>query len=150
VSALRDLIGALEDHAASLGQFDQINRHEPKSAPGRGLTAAIWVDRLRPVRTSGLNSVSVALDVMVRVYLPMLTEPQDEIDPLMLDAVDALCATYGGDFQLGGRVRSVDLFGAGGVQLQAQAGYMQQDGRLYRVMTITVPCVVNDLWTEAP
>jgi hypothetical protein len=66
----------------------------------------------------------------------------------MLAAVDDLCGAYCGDFTLGGLVRNVDIFGANGQSLDVRAGYLAQDGALQRVMTIWLPCIVNDLWEE--
>lgn len=142
------LADALLSHALTLGQFEQVNGHEPKSAPGNGLTAALWLDRIEPVRTSGLDSTSARVALMLRVYQPMLSEPQDAIDPAVYAALDELIAAYSGDFTLGGLVRAVDLLGSAGVPLSAQAGYITQDSRLYRVVTLTVPLIVNDAWEQ--
>ena len=43
----------------------------------------------------------------------------------------------------------VDLLGMAGSPLGAQAGYINQDGALYRVMTITLPLLITDAWTQA-
>lgn len=154
MSRLRDVVDATVSHAAATGLFDKVNGHEPKSAPTagpRGLTCAVWADQLRPSLRSGLDSTTVVLELNVRLFMRMLTEPQDAIDPAMLEAVDTLCGEYVGDFTLGGLVKSVDVRGAdGGTMLSARAGYVQQDGAVFRVMTIIVPCVVNDFWPEAP
>lgn len=145
------LTDAVTSHASASGHFETVNGHEPKNAPTTGgLTAAVWADRVTPLRSSGLDSVSVLLAFNVRIYGSAQSEPADAIDPNMLAAVDALCAAYAGDFTLGGLVRSVDLLGSNGSPLSVQAGYLTQDGVLYRVMTISVPVIVNDLWTEAP
>ncbi|MBD9723446.1 hypothetical protein PV755_45415 [Streptomyces caniscabiei] len=143
------LTDAVQSHAGASGYFETVNGHEPKNAPAAGgLTAAVWADRVTALRSSSLNSVSVLLVFNVRIYGSAQSEPADAIDPNMLAAVDALCAAYSGDFTLGGLVRSVDLLGSNGTPLSVQAGYLSQDGSLYRVMTITVPCIVNDLWEE--
>lgn len=145
------LTDAVTSHASASGHFETVNGHEPKNAPTTGgLTAAVWADRVTPLRSSGLDSVSVLLVFNVRIYGSAQSEPADAIDPNMLAAVDVLCAAYAGDFTLGGLVRSVDLLGSNGSPLSVQAGYLTQDGVLYRVMTISVPVIVNDLWTEAP
>jgi carbon-monoxide dehydrogenase large subunit len=34
--------------------------------------------------------------------------------------------------------------------LSAVAGYINQDGKVLRVMTLTLPLVVNDVWSQAP
>jgi hypothetical protein len=83
-----------------------------------------------------------------RIYTSMLTEPQDAIDPIVLSAVDLLIGEYSGDFDLGGTVRNVDLLGQFGSPLSARAGYLNQDQKLFRVMTLTIPLAINDLWAE--
>lgn len=144
------LLGAAVDHALRLGLFEKVNQHEPKAAPGKGLSAAVWVQRLQPVRSSGLASTSVRVELRERLYTSMIQDPQDGIDPNLLDATDALMAAYSADFTLGSLVRSVDLLGAHGDPLSAQAGYLNQDGQLLRVMDITLPLLVNDLWEQVP
>jgi hypothetical protein len=34
------------------------------------------------------------------------------------------------------------------MQLNAQAGYLQQDNKVFRVIVVTLPIVINDLWGE--
>lgn len=153
---VQGIIDAAVSHALSLGVFDRVNAHEPKHAPGLGMTAAVWVDRVEPVaRASGLAATSAKLQLMVRVYTSANTEPADAIDPDVIKAVDLLMAAYTGDFTLGGLVMEVDLLGIHGTPLTAQAGYLRfgrsdvADGVL-RVVTITVPCIVADAWTQSP
>lgn len=150
-----DILGftdAAMSHAMATGRFELVNGHEPKNAPSTGgLTAAVWTDRITPVgRASGLDSVTAVVVLSVRLYASALSEPADAIDPDMVAAADDLCRAYTGDFTLGGLVKNVDIFGMYGTSLDVRAGYLTQDGQLYRVLTISVPCVVNDLWTEAP
>ena len=141
---------AAVSHAMTLGRFEAVNGHEPKNAPSTGgLTAAVWTDRVTPVgRASGLDVVSAVLVLNVRIYASAVSEPADAIDPDMIAAVDELCAAYCGDFTLGGLVKDVDIFGMYGQALDVRAGYLQQDGVPFRVMTIALPVVVNDLWEE--
>lgn len=148
-------LGAILDpvisHALTLGVFDAVNAHEPESAPGCGLTAAVWVDRVAPIPAgSGLAATSALIVLNVRGYTSMLAEPADAIDPRLVDAMSALIGAYSGDFQLDGQVRCVDLLGMSGTALLAQAGYLQQDARVYRVMTITLPLIVDNVWEQVP
>ena len=53
-----------------------------------------------------------------------------------------------GDLDLGEEVRCVDLLGQTGRALSAQAGYLEQDSKLFRVVVITLPLIVNDLWDQ--
>jgi hypothetical protein len=134
------------------GLFESVNGHEPKSAPAaRGLTAATWWVGTQPVpAASGLGSTTARVELQVRLYTSMLTEPQDAIDPGMMSAVDVLMGLYSGDFDLGGLVRNVDLLAAAGAPLSARSGHIRQDDRVFRVADITLPLIVNDAWTQAP
>jgi hypothetical protein len=147
---IMSILDAVVTHAMASGHFERVNQHEPENAPGRGLTCAVWADRVTPVRSSGLKSLSTLLVFNVRLFTSMQSDPADAIDPHMLSAVDALGTAYSGDFTLGGLVRQVDLLGAHGTPFDVRAGYLSQDGTLYRVMTISLPVIVNDLWEENP
>lgn len=146
---IQQLLDACVSHAQSLGVFERVNGHEPKNPPGYGLSAAYWVQRITPVAAaSGLASTSVRLELGARLYSPADTTDPDLIDPNLVDAADLLMAAYSGDFTLGGLVEEVDLLGAYGDPMDAEAGYLEQGGATYRVMTITVPLIVDDLWTQ--
>lgn len=142
------ILDAVVSHAMASGHFEQVNEHEPINAPSLGLTAAVWADDIRPVPASGLDSTTVRLAFNLRLYTSTQSEPADAIDPRLITAVDDLCAAYVGDFTLGGLVKHVDIFGAHGIPLLVRAGYVQQSGAVYRVMTITLPVIVNDLWEQ--
>jgi hypothetical protein len=142
---------AVVSHAMSLGIFEVVNQHEPKNKPGRGLTCAVWIQSIVPLpAASGLNRSSGRLLFNVRIYTNMLQEPQDAIDPEMIRAVDLLFQAYHEDFSLDGLVRNVDLLGQFGIPLTAQAGYLEQDKGLFRIITIQLPLIVNDLWEQTP
>lgn len=148
--AIGSILDAIESHALAAGLFERVGTHEPTNPPGSGLSCAVWVQDVQPVQSSGLASTSVRVVFSVRLYSSLLQEPADAIDPDLTAALDVLMAAYVGDFTLGGTVRVVDLRGADGTALRAQAGYLEQDGMVFRVFTITLPVIVNDLWTEAP
>lgn len=143
------ILDAIQSHALASGYFETVNGAEPKSPPGNGITAAVWVEAIGPaVGGSGLAATSTRLAFFVRLYTPMMQDPADAIDPNLMTALDALLAAYSGDFTLGGLVREVDLLGQFGDALSARAGYLVESGTEYRVMTITLPVVVNDLWEQ--
>ena len=148
----QDLMDRLTSHAMALGVFDRVNQHEPKSKPGRGLTAAVWVDRIEPARgRSGLAATDARVVLNVRVYTNMLQQPQDAIDPQVMKATDLLFEAYSGDFELGDDSRFIDLLGmTQGHPLFAQSGYINIDNVVMRVMTITVPVIVENAWGQTP
>lgn len=148
-AAVNALMASVESTAMKTGQFRTVNTHEPKSAPGSGLRCAIWVQSIEPIpAASGLASTSGYLVLFARIYGNMLAKPEDEIDPRMTSAAALLVGAFSGDFTLGGTVRNIDLLGEYGQRLAAQAGYVTIGGAMYRQMTVTVPCIVNDMWDQ--
>lgn len=150
---IQSILDAVASHAAASGHFDHpIGTHEPKNAPGNGLSCAVWVEEVSAPRgASGLAASSALLVLNVRLYTPVVQEPPDAIDPNLTAALDALFRAYIGDLELGGEVRHVDVRGIYGTPLRTRAGYLRFDtGELYRMYTITLPVVIDDLWTEAP
>lgn len=146
----RGILDALTSFASSSGLFDAVNAHEPKSAPGSGIAASVWITGVEPILSSGLGSVSARLEMQMRLQTSMLQEPQDGIDPALLDAADAMFAAIIADFELNGRVRHVDVLGAHGERLRMATGYVSIGSTLYRVMDLFIPVIINDVWTESP
>jgi hypothetical protein len=145
------IVSQLTSHAKKTGLFTSVNTHEPKSAPANGLTCCIWAETIGPVKGgSGLDITSAYVVMSVRIYMSMLQQPYDAIDPKMIQAVDKMMSEYSGSFTLGGNVRAVDLFGMYGTSLSSRAGYINQDGKMYRIVTISLPLIINDTWTESP
>lgn len=145
------LVSDVTSHAKKLGIFQSVNRHEPKAAPQNGLTCSVWANAIEPIpAVSGLNATSVYVEMSVRVYTSMVQLPYDDIDPKLMSAVDKLMAEYSKNFTLGGDVVAVDLLGSYGKRLAATAGYVEQDKKIYRIMTITLPLIVDHVWTQVP
>ncbi len=146
-----DIVSRLVSHAKRTGLFDRVLAHEPKNKPGRGLTYAVWLDRIEPARArSGLRATTARVVLKGRIYTNMLQEPQDKIDIQVMDATDKMFEAYSADFELGENTdRFIDLMGiTQGHTLDAESGYINIDNMVYRVMTITIPVIVNDAWPQ--
>lgn len=144
------LVDELASKAMQLGVFEKVNIHEPKSQPGTGMTAAVWVDHIQPfTQGSGLNSTSVVVGFTLRIYQGAFSEPQDAIDPNVMQAVDTLLDKYSGNFTLGGVVREIDLLGEAGTPLSAQAGWLNIDGKIFRIMDVNLPVIISDVWSQS-
>lgn len=144
------ITNALHSHVAASGYFDSVNGHEPKSAPGEGLSAAIWFNLFRPAQSSGLSSSSVVVTMNIRCMSSMLAQPMDAIDPNLVKAADYLCNELASDFSLGSVVRSVDVRGMDSEGITAESGYISISEKMFRIIDIVVPVIVNDAWTESP
>jgi len=145
----RQVLDVLISEAERLGVFERVNTHEAKSAPGRGLYCSIWLQEVAAdPRTSGLAATSVRLTWLARVQSNFLAEPQDGIDPNILDAADLFLDAMQGDLDVGGHALSIDVLGLSGVRLGGRAGYVDQDGKKFRVMDITIPVLLDDVWVQ--
>ena len=133
----------------SLGIFENVIGWEPKSAPTARTTCAVWLTDVKPFPGgSGVNKTTGIVTFTVRVYIPMLSEPLDGVEKDLLNAVSSLMTAFSGDFELDASVRNVDLLGATGVALSARTGYINIDGVLFRSATLTVPLIINDIWSQ--
>lgn len=144
----KGIVSAVADRSSRTGLFARVNKHEPRNAPGSKITTAIWVQSIGPA-DSGLASTSVRLVLMQRIFTSMLQDPVEMIDFAVVHAVDVVLTALSADVDLGGLVRCIDLLGLNGATpLSAQAGYLNQDAKLFRVMDITIPLILNDIWTQ--
>lgn len=147
-TVLDELVG----HCLRRGTLDSVNKFQAEQSPGNGVTCSIWVQHIGPARSgSGMSSTSVRVEYGIRLYTPMLQAPKDAIDENLLAACADLMMSFTGAFTLGGVARAIDLLGAYGRPMEAVAGYARfpDTDAEYRVMTITLPVVVNDVWDQA-
>jgi hypothetical protein len=143
------ILDAVVSHAMATGYFQSVGEYESKQSNTSGITASVWVERVTPIRSSGLASASIRLELSIRMYAGTSAEPYDDIDSNLVKAMDALLTNYIGDFDLFGEARNIDIFGAHGRPLEAETGYINLDGREFRVVQIRLPIVVSDVWDEA-
>jgi hypothetical protein len=148
MTAFRDARDRVSSLALSLGYFDAVAQHEPKNAPGKGLSLFVFAEQFQPVQSSALDATSVRLNLIAQLRCSALREPQDDIDLDLIEAADALCAEISADFDLGTSVRNVDLLGQHGETLGGRFGYVDHDNRKFRIVDIMIPCIINDVWTQ--
>ena len=125
--------------------------HEPVSAPAAVPCVALWAGPIEPVgAVSGLSEVSGRLTVMGRLYGARAERMDDKAEALLLSLTSSLLGAFAGAFTLGGDAMFVDLLGAYGQKLTAVPGYLRQDEAFFRASELTVPIIIDPLWTEAP
>lgn len=146
---IQSILDNVASHALSTGHLDAVLGYVSKQSPTNGITAAIYVERITPIRSSGLASTSVRLELEMQIYSSTYQEPYDGIDANLTKAVDAVFTNFIGDFDLGSEARHVDVFGAYGKGLEVRSGYLNLDGKEYRVFQIVIPVVVDDVWSQA-
>jgi hypothetical protein len=145
-----DVTVQLESLAKTLGVFDRVNLHEPVSAPSTGITCAIWNQAGNPVpRRTGGNSTTFRFLYLIRLFHVLRIENPDVVDERMIDATSQIMTALSGDFDLGQAEWEIDLLGAYGEPLSYQAGFIEyEDGPNFRAITITVPLIVNDVFSQ--
>lgn len=144
------VITAAIDHLQQTGLFESVQDHESTSASTGGLTADVWVADIKPVAAqSGLDVTSALLTLTVRIYLNA-TPPPSDLEQEITGAADTLLIAYNRAFTFDDTVSWVDLLGEYGTPLSAVGGYVTVGGVFYRCMTITVPCVIDDVWPQSP
>ena len=151
VTALTD---ALRTHASESGRFESVSGHAVLSAHGTGLAWWCYVENIRPYAAgSGLNTTSIVLTYRTMITMNTATyQPLDAVDPRVSGAASEMLRAYAGDFTLGGRVRNVDIYGAAGRPLVAEAGWLTlagDGGGRYRSMITTLPLVINNTYDQA-
>lgn len=150
-AAINQVLDKIVSHGLATGRFDAVNQHEPKSAPQSGITASCWVQTVKPAgRGSGLDATTGVLILSFRIYMSFVSQPFDAIDPALTAAVTEMMGAMSGDFDFGGvaDVRALDLLGMYGTTLSATAGYVEIDRKMFRVMTVTIPVIVNDMFSQ--
>ena len=139
----------LTSHALSTGYFDSVNETKIDEPTGSGnITCGIWADDIVPIRSSGLASTSIRITFKIRLFSSTEASPESYVERVMVEAASALFSAYSGDFELGGDARVVDLLGQHGTSLACNAHYMNLSGIVYRVMDLTVPVLVNDVFDQ--
>lgn len=144
------VLAKLYDIGLASGLFVNTLRYEPRGTPANGLTLSLISGPKTPIKSSGLNSVSLRWQIDGQIYLPMHMDPPENLDVLLTKAsagyLERLCA----QFTLGGLVRCVDVFGSDGAQLEATPGYLEMGDKKYRVERLMIPLLINDRWVLTP
>lgn len=132
--------------------FVDVLDYECRAMPPDGIIASVYFARMAgsPL-DSGLAASSGVFVLNVRLYVSTVRQPYGQVERSIVSAAQQVIGALTADFELGGAVRNIDLLGAGGVPLGAEGGYIPgQDGKLMRVITITLPSIVSDVWEQTP
>jgi len=151
-AAVLALMQAVRTIPAKMGTFRSSTIfHEPRVVPTALPSLALWLGPVEPVgAVSGLSEVSGRVTVQGRIYACDATKVSDKTEEQLLAWQSALLGAFAGAFTLGGEAMFVDLLGAYGSKISAVPGYADYDGAFYRVSEVSVPIIIDPLWTEAP
>lgn len=143
------VITAAIDHLASTGLFESVQDHERTSASAGGLTADVWLAPIKPLPPqSGLDITSALLTLTVRIYMDAMSPPAN-LEQEIGGAADVLMTAYNAAFTFNGTVSWIDLLGEYSGGLFGDPGWVTVGGVFCRCITITVPCVIDDVWPQS-
>jgi hypothetical protein len=150
-AAILALRQALTTQASASGLFTRVIGHEPKSPPGNGFSYCIWLGPVTSVgRVSGLGASAGRVEWTARIMTPFLQKSEDEIETDLMRRILQMIGLYSADITIGATVMEIDLLGAYGTGLQTSAiGYLEISGSHYRVAELTIPVIIDNLWTQA-
>lgn len=144
------ILRALLTHAKVLGVFDAARIVEPKVAPPPKLCFWVWTNTLGAAGSgSGLASTAADFQVFARITHPAISKPEDAAELAIVGAADSYLGRLCGDLTLGGLVRNIDVLGEQNEPIIWRFGYLTVGDTQYRIADLTVPCLINDAWTQA-
>mgnify|MGYP003137362219 FL=1 len=137
---------AIETYVQKLGLFQSVAVGEPKSPPGQGFHAALWMQSVAISMIYAGGETRESHVVTLRVYRDMLaeqTDPQLNLESEMASVLSKLMESLLGDTDLESTVMSIDAAGMDGAAMSATFGYTDVGGSMYRVVDINIPMIVN-------
>jgi len=143
---------SVESHLRSSGYASSVVVGEPKSAMEAGprVTAAVWTVSATIVALTAGNE-TIELHVLnVRLYADAFTESPETLELAIVNAQSQVAAKLLADANLNSSVRSIDAGGQYGVQFEGQYGYAEVSGKMYRIVDLTLPFIVDASATVTP
>lgn len=148
--AAGDVLIKISDLAQSTGLCERYKVGEWKTAPGTGMSFCVFATRIGSApQGSGLDATAKLVQCTARLQIPMLYQPEADIDPKMLNAADAILGAISASFTLGGVARNVDLLGEQGDSPEWVFGYINMDNTFFRIADLALRVVLADEWTQA-
>ena len=149
--AIKATLKAIESHLAKSGYDQKVQIGEYKAPPpGQAFAAAIYIRSTRVLRlfaNGGTQELHVAA---IRLYRDMLQEPQEDGETVLAVAAEQMMQNIAQDADLGATIMTVDVGGISGTPMGSDWGYADIGGKMFRIVDITVPLLVNDSMTVAP
>jgi len=151
-AAVKALMAAVKTIPEKTGVFrSSVVFHEPVTAPAAVPSLALWLGPLESVpEVSGLSEVSGRIIVQGRIYATPAAKVSDKTEEQLMTWQSTLLGAFAGAFTLGGEAMAIDLLGLSGSKISAVPGYVTYDGAVYRVSEVSVPIILDSLWSESP
>lgn len=151
--ALKSTMQALQSKLRAMGNVYEAVIAEPSqpfTAPAqtKRVAAAVWFVSWLPTLTLATSVEGFILNV--RLHVDAFAKPQEEHELALTDTFSEFTTDIQQDYTLGGVVREIDIAGQFTDGMSAEAGRITLSDKMYRIIDITVPVIVNDVATHAP
>jgi len=145
--AIKTTLESIQGYLAASGYFHDVQIGEPKQPPAGELAAAIYMSSVNVVLIFANGGTRENHQVMVRIYLNMLSLPEEDIEIRMAEVVSKVTSDLIGDADQRGTVMTIDVGGMHGPALNIRWGHVDVGGTMYRVADMLVPVIVDDSGT---
>ena len=139
----------LESHAKKMGLFKLVQLGEPK-APPVDLTMAFFMSSAIVTHMYANGGTGEQHIIIGRVHMDLLAEPADKVEANLAKIVSKYMNLILADSDLGATIKTIDVAGMSGEALGAKWGIVTIDNKMFRVVDITIPCLVDDSATASP
>ena len=135
---------AIKDFVEAQGSFRGASIGPPDDAPD-GLWGAVWYESTRLMgEKSSLSKGSGILTFNLRIYQEQSTESNEDAELRLSMLAHELMSAMAGDFDFGdANVRNLEPFDSFG----ADTSELEVKGRVYDIVDLTIPLLVNDIVT---
>tara|TARA_R100001530_G_scaffold33644_3_gene26392 strand:- start:968 stop:1423 length:456 start_codon:yes stop_codon:yes gene_type:complete len=145
--AIKTTLESIQGYLAASGYFHDVQIGEPKQPPAGELAAAIYMSSVNVVLVFANGGTRENHQIMVRIYLNMLSLPEEDIEKRMAEVVSKVTSDLIGDADQRGTVMTIDVGGMHGPALNIRWGHVDVGGTMYRVADMLVPVIVDDSGT---
>ena len=145
--AIKTTLESLKGYLAASGYFHDVQIGEPKQPPVGQLAAAIYMSSVNVVLLFANGGTRENHQVMVRMYMNMLSQPEEDTENYMAEVASKITSDLIGDADQRGTVMSIDVAGMHGPSLSIRFGHLDVGGVMFRVADMVVPVIVDDSGT---
>ena len=145
--AIKTTLESIQGYLTASGYFHDVQIGEPKQPPAGELAAAIYMSSVNVVLVFANGGTRENHQIMVRIYLNMLSLPEEDIEKRMAEVVSKVTSDLIGDADQRGTVMTIDVGGMHGPALNIRWGHVDVGGTMYRVADMLVPVIVDDSGT---
>ena len=145
---IKSSLQAISSYIQASGYVQKSTIGEPESPPTERLAASVYMGNTAIVSLT-LNTTIEVHTVIVRFYMDMLREPTEQIEFKLAEVVSGIFNDLLGEYDLGATIRNIDAAGSHGTSLGAVWGYTDVGGKMFRVVDLSIPLLVDDSATLA-